>query len=130
MPRERLNIAAACRLFTLLLAIACTQPRPGAAATELPAAPPGPHNLQALPRPHLGAFHWGRETAPALRGADPRELAAIGLDETQRDKCLRQVALVFQYFEEWTVELLTYATAELRLHERWSHPAARQSLRA
>ena len=79
---------------------------------------------------YLGDFHFGLETGHAMSGADHRELAAIGLDETQRDKCLRQVALVFQYFEEWTVELLTYATAELRLHERWSHPAARQSLRA
>jgi soluble lytic murein transglycosylase len=55
MPRERLKIAAACRLFTVLLTLACTQARPGEAATELAAAPPGPHNLQALPPPHLGA---------------------------------------------------------------------------
>ena len=52
---------------------------------------------------------------PATRcsGADHRELAAIALDEAQREQGLTQVALVFRYFEEWTLELLTFATAEL-----------------
>lgn len=79
---------------------------------------------------YLGDFHFQLETGHAMSGADHRELAAIALDEAQREHCLAQVALVFRYFEEWTAELLTFATAELRLHERWSHPAARQSLRA
>jgi hypothetical protein len=79
---------------------------------------------------YLGDFHFQLETGHAMSGADHRELAAIELDEAQRDKCLAQVALVFQYFEEWTVELLTFATAELRLHERWTHPTAQRSLQA
>lgn len=79
---------------------------------------------------YLGDFHFQLETGHAMSGADHRELAAIALDAAQREKCLAQVALVFQYFEEWTVELLTFATAELRLHERWIHPAAQRSLRA
>ena len=70
------------------------------------------------------------EPPPSTAVTEQPELAAIALDEAQREHCLAQVALVFRYFEEWTAELLTFATAELRLHERWSHPAARQSLRA
>lgn len=70
---------------------------------------------ERIPLRYLGDFHFNRETGHAMSGADHRELAAIQLDDTERAKCLEQVALVFRYFEEWTNELLTYATAELDL---------------
>ncbi len=62
---------------------------------------------------YLGDFHFNLETGHAMSGADHRELAAIALDAEQRAKCLEQVALVFRYFEEWTQELLAFATAEI-----------------
>jgi hypothetical protein len=62
---------------------------------------------------YLGDFHFNLETGHAMGGNDHRELAAIPLDDADRAKSLEQVALVFRYFEEWTNELLAYATAEL-----------------
>lgn len=62
---------------------------------------------------YLGDFHFQLETGHAMSGADHRELAAIALDDTQRARCLIQVARVFEYFAEWTDELLEFATAEL-----------------
>ena len=62
---------------------------------------------------YLGDFHFRLETGHAMSGADHRELAAIALDATERELCLKQVAQVFDYFAEWTDELLTYAAAEL-----------------
>ena len=58
---------------------------------------------------YLGHFHFDLETGHAMNGADHRELAEIELDESQRSRALAQVKLVFQYFEEWTEELLAYA---------------------
>lgn len=62
---------------------------------------------------YLGAFHFNLETGHAMNGADHRELAAIELDQPQRSRSLEQVRLVFDYFEEWTNELLAYATRQL-----------------
>jgi hypothetical protein len=62
---------------------------------------------------YLGDFHFNLETGHAMSGEDHRELAAIGLDYVQRARCLRMVANVFEYFEEWTTELLAFATEEL-----------------
>lgn len=64
---------------------------------------------------YLGDFHFQLETGHAMSGEDHRELAAIGLDYVQHGRCLRMVDSVFEYFTEWTTELLTYATDELRL---------------
>jgi hypothetical protein len=70
---------------------------------------------------YLGDFHFHLETGHAMSGADHRELAAIALDDAQRARCLRMVADVFRYFEEWTAELLKFATDELsrRAAPRW-----------
>lgn len=62
---------------------------------------------------YLGDFHFQLETGHAMSGADHRELAAMAVDDAQRARCLRMVANVFQYFEEWTTELLAFATDEL-----------------
>lgn len=57
---------------------------------------------------YLGHFHFDLETGHAMN-ADHRELAEIELAEPLRSRTLQEVKLVFQYFEEWTEELLTYA---------------------
>lgn len=62
---------------------------------------------------YLGDFHFNLETGHAMSGTDHRELAAIPLNDVQRERCLTQVAKVFEFFEEWTYELLTFAAAEL-----------------
>jgi hypothetical protein len=62
---------------------------------------------------YLGDFHFNLETGHAMSGADHRELAAIPLNDVQRERCLTQVAKVFEFFEEWTYELLAFAAAEL-----------------
>lgn len=62
---------------------------------------------------YLGDFHFQLETGHAMSGADHRELAEIALDDVQRERCLSHVARVFEYFDQWTDELLAYATAEL-----------------
>lgn len=62
---------------------------------------------------YLGDFHFNLETGHAMNGADHREMAAIALDDTQRARCLAHVAQVFRLFEEWTNELLAFASAEL-----------------
>jgi hypothetical protein len=62
---------------------------------------------------YLGHFHFDLETGHAMNGADHREFAAIVLDESQRSQTLAQVKRVFEYFEEWTEELLIYARARL-----------------
>lgn len=67
---------------------------------------------QISPR-YLGDFHFNLETGHAMSGADHRELAAIPLNDVQRERCLTQVAKVFEFFEEWTYELLAFAAAEL-----------------
>lgn len=65
---------------------------------------------------YLGDFHFRLETDHAGNGRDHRELV---LDEAQRKRCLEVVARVFLYFEEWTQELLDFATAELTCLGRW-----------
>lgn len=62
---------------------------------------------------YLGDFHFQLETGHAMSGADHRELAQITLDDAQRARCLTHVARVFEYFNEWTDELLAFANAEL-----------------
>jgi hypothetical protein len=62
---------------------------------------------------YLGDFHFDLETGHAMSGADHRELAAIALDEVQRARCLTLVAHVFEYFKEWTHELLAFAVDEI-----------------
>jgi len=62
---------------------------------------------------YLGDFHFQLETGHAMSGEDHRELAEISLDDAQRARCLTHVARVFEYFNEWTDELLAYANAEL-----------------
>ncbi len=62
---------------------------------------------------YLGDFHFQLETGHAMSGADHRELAEIALDDAQRARCLMHVARVFEYFNEWTDELLAFAAAEL-----------------
>jgi hypothetical protein len=69
---------------------------------------------------YLGDFHFQLETGHAMNGAEHREMAAIPLDDAQRARCLRMVANVFQYFEEWTTELMTFAIAELSRRGRRS----------
>ena len=62
---------------------------------------------------YLGDFHFNLETGHAMSGEDHRELADIAMDAGQRSRCLAQVEQVFQYFKEWTDELLEFAQAEL-----------------
>jgi hypothetical protein len=62
---------------------------------------------------YLGDFHFQLETGHAMSGADHRELAEIALDDAQRARCLIHVGRVFEYFNEWTDELLAFAAAEL-----------------
>jgi hypothetical protein len=62
---------------------------------------------------YLGDCHFQLETGHAMSGADHRELAQITLDDAQRARCLTHVARVFEYFNEWTDELLAFANAEL-----------------
>jgi hypothetical protein len=62
---------------------------------------------------YLGDFHFQLETGHAMGGNDHRELAQIALDDAQRARCLSLTARVFEYFNEWTDELLEFATTEL-----------------
>lgn len=79
---------------------------------------------------YLGDFHFQLETGHAMSGADHRELAAISLDDATRKRCMRIVANVFEYFEEWTAELLAFAVAELQRRDRWPVASAAQLRRA
>jgi hypothetical protein len=79
---------------------------------------------------YLGDFHFNLETGHAMSGADHRELAAIPLNDVQRERCLTQVAKVFEFFEEWTYELLTFAAAELELRTLQSGTDVLQMKRA
>lgn len=72
---------------------------------------------------YLGDFHFALETGHAMGGDDDhRVLASIQLDEVQRARCLALVAHVFDYFKDWTNELLAFAVEELA---RSSERAAR-----
>jgi hypothetical protein len=62
---------------------------------------------------YLGDFHFNLETGHAMSGADHRELAGIALDDVQRARCLVLVANVFDYFQDWTNELLAFAVDEI-----------------
>jgi hypothetical protein len=62
---------------------------------------------------YLGDFHFQLETGHAMSGEDHRELAEIALNDAQRARCLTHVGRVFEYFNEWTDELLTFANAEI-----------------
>jgi hypothetical protein len=64
---------------------------------------------------YLGDFHFALETGHAVNGAEHQALAAIPLTREQRERCLNFVARVFEYFEEWTDELLKYAEMELEM---------------
>ena len=70
---------------------------------------------------YLGDFHFNLETGHAMSGADHRELAVIALDDVQRARCLALVASVFDYFKDWTNELLAFAVDEI------ARPSARVS---
>ena len=63
---------------------------------------------------YLGDFHFDLETGHAMGSDDHQRLAEIPLTDTQRIRCLRLVGSVFDLFEEWTQELLTYAQRELQ----------------
>ena len=61
---------------------------------------------------YLGDFHLALESGHAQDGDDHRALRAIVLDSAARARCEWLVARVFEYFEEWVAELLTYALDE------------------
>jgi soluble lytic murein transglycosylase len=60
MRRERLTVAAACRLFTVLLTLAFLYSPPREALADRdPGAQPDPHNLQSAPLPRLARSDIG-----------------------------------------------------------------------
>lgn len=79
---------------------------------------------------YLGDFHFNLETGHAMSGEDHRELAQIPLDQSQRERCLQHVARVFEYFEEWTNELLAFAKTQLSRDTLQSQEALPQRQRA
>lgn len=63
---------------------------------------------------YLGDFHFALETGHAMGGGDDhRVLAGIQLDDVQRARCLALVDNVFDYFKDWTNELLAFAVEEI-----------------
>lgn len=61
---------------------------------------------------YCGEFHLQRESGHAMN-SDHATLAAIVLDDSTRQRAMECVDLVFQWFGEWTGELLRFAQAKL-----------------
>jgi hypothetical protein len=62
---------------------------------------------------YLGQFHFSRETGHLMHGHDHRVLEDIRLTEVERARCLDLAFNVFDFFADWSSELLTYARNSL-----------------
>ena len=61
---------------------------------------------------YLGEFHFGRESGHAMN-VEHAALAAIELDDTTRQLAIDRVDQVFDWFRDWTDELLAFALRRL-----------------
>lgn len=59
---------------------------------------------------YLGEFHFRLESGHAMNN-DHRVLAGVALDRMQRDDAINRAEKVFDWFSQWTEELLRFARA-------------------